>query len=349
MKWRKRTIQTILAENEDLWDTKDMPIGIRREFRKVVNCRTGALGHSRRRLPSGEVVWGPNSCKSRACPSCGWKATLDWVYGIKATLPDCVYAGIGFSMPDVLWDVFLQNRDLLKDLPVIGGEVISSWAQKRFQCELPILVVRHSFGAHLNFNAHLHILVPTVGLSNNRAELKRDVFFPEDILVKTFRHALLDYLSAAARAGLLVQSAHVYDIASYLESQYDALWHGDVKYMPKSDIFAGYIARYLRRPPIAGRRLLPSKDGEVRFLTFDKELKKKVADRVSTADFITMLAEQVPTSHDHCVRYFGLLTPRRSREFGLLWSLLGQQRPNRPAHLSYAECLLMIPEKQRRL
>ena len=87
----------------------------------------------------------------------------------------------------------------------------------------------------------------------------------------------------------------------------------------------------------------------MRFLTFDKELKKKVADRVSTADFITMLAEQVPTSHDHCVRYFGLLTPRRSREFGLLWSLLGQQRPNRPAHLSYAECLLMIPEKQRQL
>ena len=44
-------------------------------------------------------------------------------------------------MPDVLWPLFQQNRHLLHALPVL------------------IMVIFYTFGRHLNFNCHLHILV----------------------------------------------------------------------------------------------------------------------------------------------------------------------------------------------
>lgn len=346
---QRPSIPKILKETEDFWDVEETPIEVRREFHKVIKCRTGELGYSWRRLPSGVYVRRANSCKSRVCPSCGWKATLDWVNGIKALLPDCQYAGIGFSMPDVLWDVFWNNRSLLKDLPAIGGQVIATWAHKRFHCELPILVVRHTFGAHLNFNCHLHILVPEVGLDEIQFTLTKGVFFPKSILVPAWRDAVLDYFKAAVRGGMKLQSAHVYDLPHYLETQTDAYWNGKVEHHSKKTVFAKYIARYLRRLPISQRRMLPSDGGHVNFLVYDKKLKKTVPDRLRKEDFVSLLIQQVLKPWEHGVRYFGLLAPRRSREFDLYWNLLGQVRPSRPARLTYADCLSMIPLKYRRV
>src|SRR2546430_8645593 len=39
-----------------------------------------------------------------------------WQLEQDASLPDVPYAAIGFSMPDVLWPIFKQNRHLLHDL-----------------------------------------------------------------------------------------------------------------------------------------------------------------------------------------------------------------------------------------
>jgi hypothetical protein len=288
-------------ETKYFWDVEETPIEVRREFHKVTKCRTGELGYSWRRLPNGDYVRRANSCKSRACPSCGWKATLDWVNGIKALLPDCQYAGIGFSMPDVLWDVFWNNRDLLKDLPAIGAQVISAWAHKRFHCELPILVVRHTFGAHLNFNCHLHILVPKAGLDEIEFTLTRGVFFPKSILVPAWRDAVLDYLKAAVRGGIKLQSAHVFDLPHYLETQTDAYWNGKVDHHSKKTLFAKYISRYLRRLPISERRILPSDDAHVKFLVRDKKQKETVADCLLKEDFVNLLIQQVLSPWEHGV------------------------------------------------
>ena len=349
MDWRRRGIQEILSETRAFWDVEDTPARVRREFARVLKCRTGELDYSWRQLPNGKFVWRANSCKSRVGPSCGWKATLDWVNGIKATLPDGEYVGIEFTMPDVLWDAFWHNRVLLKDLPDIGAGVIASWAHKHFDCELPILVVRHTFGAHLNFNCHLHILVPKIGLHKIESILVKGVFFPKHILVPAWRDAVLDYLTAAIRGGVQVQSAHVYDMAHYLDTQKEAYWNGNIAPYSKQTLLAKYISRYLRRPPISERRLIPSDDRHVRYLSYDKKLKKEVVDEVMKEDFVNLLIQQVLHPCEHAPRYFGLLSPRRSREFDLYWSLLGQTRPPRPAQMTFAQCLAMIPEKHRRV
>ena len=62
-------------------------------------------------------------------------------------------------MPDVLWPVFQRNRHLLHDLPVLGAQVLQQWARRKYGSRLMIVVIPHTFGRHLNFNCHLHILV----------------------------------------------------------------------------------------------------------------------------------------------------------------------------------------------
>jgi hypothetical protein len=347
--WRKRSIQEILAETKSLWDVESTPLYVREAFRRVIACRTGSLGYSWRQLPNGKWIRRANSCKSRVCPSCGWRATLEWVRSLKANLPDGVYQGISFSMPDVLWDVFWNNRELLKDVPTLGAQVVSSWVQKRFSCEVPIISVGHNFGAHLNFNTHCHLLVTTFGLNCDDFTLRKNLYFPKSILVPTWRDAVLDYLKAALRKGMRVQSAHVYDVGHYLETQTDAFWNGESTPLPKSILFAKYIARYLRRPPISERRILPSDSRHVRFCTYDKMLKKDVTETLLVEDFLSLLIQQVHGTYEHGVRYFGLLAPRRACEYDLLWSLLRQPRPEKPLRMTFAEVLSQIPEHQRLL
>jgi Putative transposase len=67
-------------------------------------------------------------------------------------------------MPDVLWPIFQHNRHLLHDLPRLGAAVIQHWAKLKFGARVLIMVVPHTFGARLNFNTHLHILVSSGGL-----------------------------------------------------------------------------------------------------------------------------------------------------------------------------------------
>jgi hypothetical protein len=63
-----------------------------------------------------QVVVSRFSCKSRFCNSCGQKATEQWITQQGEILPDCQYRHLTFTMPDVFWEVFKLNRQLLNSL-----------------------------------------------------------------------------------------------------------------------------------------------------------------------------------------------------------------------------------------
>ncbi|TNZ82946.1 IS91 family transposase, partial [Vibrio parahaemolyticus] len=46
------------------------------------------------------------SCKSRACSSCGVKSTERWIRQQQHVLPDCEWQHITFTMPNTLWPIF---------------------------------------------------------------------------------------------------------------------------------------------------------------------------------------------------------------------------------------------------
>jgi hypothetical protein len=301
----------------------------------MINCRTPALGAEIFASDDEEkLVY--HTCKSRACPSCGHRATRLWQRDQWASLPDIRYAGITFSMPDTLWSIFQQNRHLLHDLPALGAAVIQQWIRIKFGASVLIMVIPHTFGARLNFNSHLHILASAGGLNGSGRGWTDRLYFDRKKLMPMWRFAVITFLRDALKAGVLVSDLAPVDLRAVLAREY-RWWSIHVSYFQSKEHFLRYAGRYARRPPIAQHRFGEITDVVVRFSVKDKRLKERVSAEYSPAEFVAVLAEHVPDRYRHAVRYFGLLAPRSKRRTATaIFLLLGQGRRPRPRRLGWA-------------
>ena len=66
-----RPLQQILDQARSHWDSDKVRPEVKKEFGKVVQCRTLALGAELYASNGGQERIVPHTCKSRVCPSCG--------------------------------------------------------------------------------------------------------------------------------------------------------------------------------------------------------------------------------------------------------------------------------------
>jgi hypothetical protein len=333
---RKEPLKEILASTRAQWDQPGSRTAVRTNFDKVLKCRTEALGAEVYASSTEQkVVY--HTCKSRACPSCGRRSTTLWQREMWAALPDIAYASVVLTMPDVLWPILRSNRHLLDDLPALGAAVITEWSKETYGTQMLIMVVRHTFGRHLNFNPHLHILVSAGGLRVDDGVWIPKCQLDKEALMKRWRYALITYLREALKRNLLQSDITLREMRRLLTTQYERWWNVDVQRRMSKDHFLRYAGRYARRPPLAQYRILTSTADEISFRTKDHKLKREVVTRYTPEDFISLLADHVPDHYRHAIRHFGLLAPRaRRRAFGALFSQLEQQRRPKPRHFSWA-------------
>ena len=90
-----------------------------------------------------------NTCKCRACPSCGKKATDQWIAAQHNRLPDCPWQHLVFTLPDILWPLFYHNRDVLNDICRLAVDNLLYAARKR-GLEIDIFCAIHTYGRRLN-------------------------------------------------------------------------------------------------------------------------------------------------------------------------------------------------------
>ena len=329
-------LRRILELGRDDWDRAETRPAVRDAFRKVLDCGTAALGAEVFASENEErIVY--HTCKSRACPSCGHRATTLWQRDQWRELPDIPYAHVGFTMPDVLWPIFQQNRHLLHDLPVLGAKILQQWAWQKYGIQLMIVVIPHTFGRHLNFNCHLHILVSEGGLKDDGTGWRKRAPLNRKALMPMWRFAVVTYLREAYRAGVLDTDLTRHELMDVLKEQYERWWNTNIKRFRSKRQFLGYAGRYARRPPIAQHRFRQIDRQEIRFLTKDTRTKRAVTTKYSTADFLTTLADHIPDRYRHNIRYFGLLSPRiKGRTHDEVFALLGQERLGKPWRLGWA-------------
>jgi len=243
-------------------------------------------------------------------------------------------------LPDVFWSIFKQNRHLLHDLPTIGAEAVLQWMKDKYGIQPLILVVQHTFGRHLNFNAHLHMLVSAGGLSEAESRWIGGLTLNWVGFMKLWRHGIITYLRLALAAGILKSDLKSWELRELLADKYEVGWHVDMQDRISKRHFLGYAARYIRRPPVAQHRFQEIRP-VVKFWTKDTTTKETVLDEVPKEKFIQILADHVPDKYVHSVRYYGLLAPRsRNRVFAIMFKLLRQTRRPRPRRLSWAEMIL---------
>jgi hypothetical protein len=332
----KQPLKQILASTRSTWDRPETRPAVRRNFIKVLECRTPALG-SEIYASATQQKLVHHTCKSRACPSCGHRATEQWQREQWASLPDIPYAGVVLTMPDVLWPIFQENRHLLNDLPALGAGIIQQWARQKYGVRVLIMVVPHTSGRHLNFNPHLHILVSAAGLRESEARWITPLRFDKDALMCGWRCAVITYLRSALEAGVLTSHRTTSALKVVLTTQYERWWNIDIGRFVSKAHFLRYAGRYVRHPPIAQHRFVEINDQEVQFRTKDHKLKREVLTRYRPEEFVAALSDHVLDHYKPAIRYFGLLAPgAKGQTWAALFALLGQKKRPRPVRLSWA-------------
>lgn len=340
---RNQSLKQILADTREHWDHNGTEPNVRRNLLKILACGTLALGAE---IYSSETerLLVCHTCKSRACPSCGYRATVLWQAELEASLPDICYVGINFTIPSAFRPLLQQNRDLLDDLPAVGASVIRRWAESKYRAGVFLIVVPQTFGGFLNFNPHLHMLVSAGGLQESEGRWLPRLHFKqrehERELMQMWRLALSSYLWVAIHKGALVSNLNIGLLKNALKSQYKRDWVIYVSPVMTKTRFLRYAGRYIRRPPIPLSHILGVTVRGVQFLAKDTRAKRMIQLLWPKETFIDTLSEHFPGYYKHAMRYFGLLAPRRKNQTSaIIFSLLRQKKRRRPTRLRWAESL----------
>jgi hypothetical protein len=332
----KDPLKQILEQTRWYWDHDGVPPHVRAAFRKVLECRTAALGAEVFASENGELIV-YHTCKSRACPSCGNWATIKWIRERLVTLPPVLYKGITFSMPKVLWRLFHANRSLADALPAFAAGAIEALILARHGLRAGVIAILHTFNGLLEFNSHVHTMVTAGGLQASSGSWLASVYYDNDLLMKLWQSAVLELLRTAHHAGVLRTDMTSNELEAMLLEQ-ERWWSVKIQSFNSTEHFLQYAGRYARRPPIAQRRIVEVEKRSVTFWAKDKKSKRLVAVECSPEEFIDRWIQHLLKRYQHAVRYFGLFAPRVVRQmFDLVFAAIGQNRQPRQTPPRWAD------------
>jgi hypothetical protein len=242
-------------------------------------------------------------------------------------------------MPDVLWNVFRQNRVLADALPDLAANAIKSLASAKHGLHTGVITFLHTFNGELKFNSHVHTMAPAGGWRISSGSWVPSVYHNRDILMRLWRGAVLDLLRTALHAGRLRMTMTVDEMEAMLTQQ-ERWWSVKIQSLESVEHFFQYGGRYARRPVIAQRRITCIDKQTVKFWTKDKRSGKIVQIRCSLKNFIDLWAQHILKRYKHAVRYFGLFAPRAVNQmFNPIFAALSFKRQPRPSPPRWAESI----------
>ena len=243
-------------------------------------------------------------------------------------------------MPDLLWPIFRDNPRLTTALSSLATSIIQTRASIRSGLRVGVIAVLHTFNGKLEFNSHVHTLVTAGGLYGLSDSWVERVYYDRDKLFESWRRAVIKLLRTALRAGQLVSTLTSDQLETLLAEQEARWWSVKIQSFKSKDHFLRYAGRYVRRPPIAQKRVSYVDEGTVRFCYRDKKLRRRIEVEVSPEEFIDRWGQHIPERYKHAVKSFGLFAPRASQKnFDAVFAILGQERRSRPRPRPWAESI----------
>ena len=288
---------------------------------KFLACKTPLLGCHIFTCPKcNKSIKTFHSCKSRFCPSCGKKATDNWIKTQFNILPKTTWQHITFTMDALLWPVFQYNRYLLNKIPPIAANIILNKAET--MNFLPgIFLAIHTFGRQLPFNVHIHLSTTIAGLSlsDNLSSWSKNAFFHHLPLKRQWKFAIINLLRQEFKKGNLCLPSHLNYLQTYsafsswLNYIYTKSEEWNVQLSKPSDdmkINIDYLGKYLKRPPIGESRILAYDGTSVTFKFFDHHSKQYDIFTLPVLEFIARLIRHIPDKNFKMIRYYGFLANR---------------------------------------
>jgi len=333
---KRSLLQQILIEGRKHWDHDGYDPDCRARFLRAIKCKTPELGGRVFASENGERTF-CNTCKSPACTSCGHWAKVQWQRERWCAIPEGPFKVITLTMPDTLWPLFASNPELCRKLAEIAGRVIVGYARARRGVEVGVMPIPHTFNGKLEFNAHVHALVTARDLQTLASQNRSNIFFDRNQLMRSWKRLIVALLRAALESGSLESGMDDAEVEHLLQREEVRDWRVHVQAFDGKEHFLRYAGRYVRRPPIAERRIVAVSNGFVQFWYKDKRLRRRELVVCTVAEFIDRWAQHLPKPRRHSVRYFGLFGPRRwSQVVAGAFAQIGEKQRPRPKRRRWA-------------
>jgi hypothetical protein len=150
---------------------------------------------------------------------------------------------------------FRDNPPLAKALSALAAEDIQARTCAKYGLRVGVIAILHTFNGKLKFNPHVHTMVTGGGLRGASDVWVSRVYYDRDLLMKSWRKAVVALLRAALRAGQLRTELSVDQMDDLLTHLEKCWWSVKIQLFENKWHILQYAGRYVRRPPIAQRRI----------------------------------------------------------------------------------------------
>lgn len=307
---------------------------------KMLHCKTLWLGLQVYQCPKHKKVTRlvPNTCKSRFCPSCGYKANLSWLNQLLGMALPCDHQHLIFTLPYDLREVTKHNRrKIINLMSQCLWRTLKQFInkQKSLGYKPGAVAILHTFGKRLKWHVHFHVLITAGGIKDD--QWVENTYLNEQYLKKTWKAKMLAGLRKLYRSGELTRAYGKYPGQSFeqmLTEIYDDNWYLWIDQVKGDGSFAFiYIGRYARRHCISQKGICQYIKGKQ--VTWKERSKIPVPDicanRASPHEFIELLITHIPNRYDHQIYYYGLYSSRQKNgQYKKASELLGKTTSSSP-------------------
>lgn len=238
--------------------------------------------------------------------------TEEWANRIRQNLLTCPHRHCVFTLPDELWPLMRDNRQLItvafKEILTVVINVFRHQC-KGLEITPGITAVLHTFGEDMKFNVHFHCMVTGGGVDPAGNWVSLDFFFYEGLRKVWQYHvltAIKKYLPKSQQNSILIDKL----FKDHPKGFY--VWAKGIVNNNKG--LLQYIARYVRHPAIAQSRITGFDGQTVTFLC-DKGEKTERPISMPVLDFLLALTQHIPPKGFQLIKHLGLYANRSRRKY----------------------------------
>lgn len=284
----------------------------RKAIYSIMHCRGPLMGkHIDKCDRCGHLEISYNSCRNRHCPKCQASKQQVWINQVEASLPPVRYFHMVFTLPQELYELVYQYQQLCYSIlfKASAKTVLQVASRPGFLgAQTGCLSVLHTWGQNMLYHPHIHMLVPSGGLSEDLMEwipAGKKFFAPVKVLSKVFRGKFISMLEELISSGKIK-----FDLSAVKNQLYKKDW---VVYSKKT--FAGpgqvlqYMGRYTHRIAISNTRIISHDLQKVSFRWKDyRDGARWKIMQIDSLEFIRRFLLHVLPSNFYKIRYYGIFS-----------------------------------------
>lgn len=322
------------------------------QVQKTLLCNTPYLGYDSFYCPNCDNFNIVNhSCHSKICQRCGVKLSKQIAANFTSKALDVKHRHIVFTIPIELRVYFIKDRSLLELLFVASRNTMSSLVnhplirkirskQKvkkptyytlknyRHTHSFGMVATLHTFGRSLDWNPHIHALIPELIYLPQKNEIKYFRYFSFEKLRRTFQYELLRLLEeklgdSFKHIKYKIYKHHplgFYVYAKDLKPELDEESYDSENTSKNISTCIQYCMRYTGRTPMAQSRIdaYSKEDKTISYHYDDHKTGECIEVKENSLTFLLKLLMHCPNDYFKMTRFYGFYANRNNHQLNLI-------------------------------